>query len=207
VSGGWTFNTEAGLQHDEAHVTEALEDRLFQDVGMPRLESYVSVMAARWQIVEDLLWQLATERNLEDAIGVQLDGLGDILDESRGGLTDDQFRLFLKAKILALKSRGRVEELVQILEVLGYTEIVVREQPPAHIQVEVCDVTLARETDRVLRLAKAGGVGLLFVYSSFDASHAFQASGTYAAEEYDADTGAGSVYDATVGGRSAGGFR
>jgi hypothetical protein len=207
MSGGWTFSPVLGVEHDEAHVTEALADRLFQDEELPRLEAYLRVLAARWQVVEDLLWQLATERNLDDAVGVQLDGLGDLLDEPRGGLTDTQYRPFLRAKVLVLRSRGRVEELIQILTVLGYIEIAVREQPPAHLQVEVCDVTLARETDRLLRLAKAGGVGLLFVYSALDADHTFQASRTYATAEYDADTGAGSVYDATVGGQSAGGFR
>jgi len=207
VSGGWTFAVAVGVEHDEEHVAEALGDLLFQDQDLPRVEAYVETMGARWQVVEDFLWQLATERNLDDAVGVQLDGIGDILDEARGGLTDDQYRLFLRAKILVLRSRGRVEELIQILEVLGYTSIAVREHPPAHIQVEVCDVTLALETDRILRLAKAGGVGLLFVYSTTDLAHTFQASGIYGAAESDADTGAGSAYDPTTGGESAGSYR
>jgi len=207
MSGGWIFTKAAGVEHDEAHVAGVLEDMLFQDEEMPRAEAFVSIFGARWQVVEDFLWQLATERGLDEAVGVQLDGIGDILDESRGGLTDDQYRLFLRAKILVLKSRGRVGGLINILLVLEYTAIVVRETPPAHMEIEVCDVTLARETDRVLRLAKAGGVGLTFIYSQYSEFEIFQASGTYAAEEYDVATGAGSVYDAATGGYSAGCYR
>ena len=207
MSGGWIFDVAHGVAYDADHVGEALADLLFQDVGSTRVESYVSTAAARWQAIEDLLWQLATERGLDDAVGVQLDGIGDILDEARGGLSDDQYRLVLRAKILAIKSRGRVEELIEILEVMDYTSIVVREQPPAHIQIEICDATLVSETDRILRLAKAGGVGLLLVYSDYDEDHTYQASGTYDAAEYDGDTGSGSVHDPTTGGRSAGGIR
>jgi len=81
---------------------------------------------------------------------------------------------------------------------------VVRETPPSHQEIEIMDCTLASGTDRMLRLAKAGGTGLTFVYSSFSAGETFQASGTYAASEIDSATGAGSVYDAATGGRSAG---
>ena len=204
MSGGWIFSVAVGVEHDKSHVAQALGDMLAQDKGKPRAEAFVSVVAARWQAVEDFLWQLATGCNLDDAVGVQLDGLGDILDEPRGGLTDNQYRLFLRAKILVLRSRGRVEQLIQILKVLGYVTIVIRETPPSHLGIEVMDCTLASETDRMLRLAKAGGTGLTFVYSSFSADETFQASGTYAASEIDSATGAGSVYDAATGGRSAG---
>lgn len=195
------------IEHNESHVAEALADRLFQDKDLPRAEAWATVVGERWQGVEDFAWQVATERDLDNAIGVQLDGLGDILDEPRGGLSDDQYRLFLRAKVLVLKSRGRIEQLIQILEVLGYTDLTITEQPPAHIQVNVCEVVYAHETDRILRLAKAAGVGLLFAYSEYESEYMFQASNTYAAVEYYANSGAGSAYAPLTGGRSAGGLR
>lgn len=207
MSGGWTWTKAVGVEHDEAHVAEQLAQTLDQDREKPRIQALDTILATRWQTVEDLLWQLATERDLDNAVGVQLDGLGDVLDEGRGGLSDDQYRLFLRAKVLTLRSRGRVEQLLQILGVLGYTHMVIYEQPPAHMQIEVLDCPLALETDRVLREAKAGGVGLTFVYSQYSAAEVFRASGTYAASEIDSATGAGSVYDAATGGRSAGCFR
>lgn len=207
MSGGWVFSPAVGIEYDADHVEEQLAQTLSQDLEKPRFQALDTILATRWQVIEDFLWQLATERGLDDAVGVQLDRIGDNLDEPRGGLSDDQYRLFLRAKVLTLRSRGRVEQLAQILQVLGYTHLVIREQPPAHLQIEVLDCTLVHETDRVLRLAKAGGVGLLFVYSQYSADEVFRASGTYATAEYDYATGAGSVYDVACGGYSAGGLR
>ena len=186
---GFDFAAPTEIEHDESHIVEALEDMRFQDKGMPRAEAYVEVIAARWQVVEDLLWQLATERDLDGSVGVQLDGLGDILDERRGGLTDDQYRLFLKAKILVLRSRGRLEELIQILQVLGYSGISVTMHHPAKIEILVCEVTLVDETNRILRLAKAGGVGLYFVFSSYKIEELFTFSDSLATDTLDAARG------------------
>lgn len=78
------------------------------------------------QAVEDALWQLLTERDIDSAVGAQLDVLGKIVNEARGGTSDTDYRLRVRARILANRSTGTHEDIYRVFRallagVVGYT--------------------------------------------------------------------------------------
>ena len=64
--------------------------------------------------LESTLLALLVQRNVSNAIGAQLDVLGRIVDEDRNGLSDDDYRRFIGAKILVNRSSGTFPELIRI---------------------------------------------------------------------------------------------
>jgi len=179
---------------------------------MIQYRALASILAERWQVVEDFVWQLATERGIDDAVGVQLDGLGDILDEPRGGLGDEAYRTFLRAKILVFRSKGRIIDLAEILRVIlpesGFEDLRIQAHPKcAHVQIEATEVAHPPQTWRAINLARAGGTVITFVYSFFAAEENFTASENPSIEEYDNSTGAGWEGDPNLGGRVGGQYQ
>lgn len=64
--------------------------------------------------LESVLLALLTQRSVATAVGSQLDVLGRIVDEDRNGLSDDDYRRFIQAKILVNRSSGTFPELIRI---------------------------------------------------------------------------------------------
>lgn len=100
------------------HITDAIS-RLPAQFGSKRkivamLTAFVRPAAA----IEDALYQLMTQRWIDTAYGVQLDTLGDIVGQLRAGLTDNEYRLYLSARIATNKSRGGREDLIRIARLI-----------------------------------------------------------------------------------------
>jgi hypothetical protein len=72
----------------------------------------------RIQEVEDGIWPLLGERGISGATGDRLDGIGQILNLERGGLSDTDYRVALTAETLVLSSRGSVEDLLKVAQAL-----------------------------------------------------------------------------------------
>jgi hypothetical protein len=113
-----------------------------------------------------------TLRNLDTATGVQLDGLGQIVDEDRKGASDDLYRAILRAKVIALRAKGRLEEMVSVISFLaGDTAIIdVSELYPASLRFQAFDdnvliTGIPAALERLLRLAKPAGVSLSVIAS------------------------------------------
>lgn len=124
------------------------------------------------QDLEDAAWGMYEGVQLDNAAGVMLDQYGELLQEKREGITDDeQYRALLKAKIVANVSRGRIEDLIAIvttaLDPLGTPTVTVRELPPlgAHVEVEGVTVTnpLRERVRRLLSKARGATVRLQFI--------------------------------------------
>ncbi len=135
---------------------------------MRKLEDPVA-LATAWltqvQAIEDAFWDLLLQADLENAIGAQLDQIGELVQLARGVLDDTLYRPLLRAGIRARRSNGTGEDLIAIatlaLQGTGIT-FSLREghgsaviEPHAFLPEGFADVFL-----RVLRLGKAGGVQL-----------------------------------------------
>lgn len=70
------------------------------------------------QDVENALQQLLTERTIDTAVGVQLDVLGRVVGQARGGLPDDDYRRYLRARIATNRSNGVTEDLITIMSLV-----------------------------------------------------------------------------------------
>lgn len=138
-----------------------------------RVESLIGALATPAQSLEDTLLQLMIERGVDTAVGVQLDVLGRIVGQERGGLGDEDYRLLLRARIAANRSEGTVGDLLLVVRsALGLPAepVVVHQQYPAAVVVRVLTQPLT-DTEAaliagLLRDAAAAGVRVILESSS-----------------------------------------
>jgi hypothetical protein len=176
--------------------------------SQPRLQAWLETYLDTYQDLEDVAYQVMTDRWPLTAIGVQLDNLGKIVGQERGELTDDQYRLFILARILANKSKGRAANIGEILEILGFPTIDIWEHYPAELHVSVAGADFGELVIELLDDAKAGGVMLRFTFSDEDEDNVFQMANTLGADDTDANSGFGDLGETTqtTGGYFSGGF-
>lgn len=174
----------------------------------PRIESLLcDVFIQQIQELEVALFDLRTETTLDDAVGVQLDVLGVIIGQGRLGLGDENYRVLLKARVLANRSDGQLETLIAIL-VLIYGEpvtIVATTPDPASVRLEVLSPATFDEVvvQGILEDAKGGGVRLVYVFIEQAVSLTFSfADGAVA--EIDPNQGFADSVAPGTGGRLAG---
>lgn len=94
-------------------------DRLpSQMAGKPNIEALLTVLLRPGQDVENVLWQLLTERTAAIATGVTLTAIGNLVGQPRNGLTDDEeYRPYVMARIASNKSDGTIPTIVRIARV------------------------------------------------------------------------------------------
>lgn len=103
----------------------ALTNRMFQ-----LIEPFINQI----QEVELVLDDLRNFRDLDNAEGQQLDGLGEILNEFREGATDTDYRKTLKLKVIINASNGEPEGVIQFVkEITNSTKVIYQEAFPAGV--------------------------------------------------------------------------
>ena len=146
-------------------VGEAQANLISQFRGRANIEALLDALVTQCQDIEDTGFEIITETAIATAVGVQLDGLGDIVGIERGGSADAEFRVRIEAQVLVNKSSGTIPQLLEILEVLGASSITLSEYYPAKMEIQVDSilaggVIAANAVDE----ARAGGVGLGFAW-------------------------------------------
>lgn len=169
--------------HDLSHVTEALANLAGFLKNKPNTASLVTAYVAEVQALEDALWQLLTQRDLNSAVGAQLDGLGDILGFSRGGLNDTDYRLQLRAKILLDIISGGINEIIALLQDLipGAAITIVQSFPAAFTALTSIAPSDPTTVGNLLRSGTAAGVGSQLIYSTVALSSTFTTSSSLVA--------------------------
>jgi hypothetical protein len=152
-----------------ADTTQQGVERLTAKRRTPRVVQIVQAVTRPLQALEDLQLDLRGALLLDTATGGWLDRLGRIVGEPREGATDQDYRRFIRARLLINASEGGIAQVIRIAELLtdtgvvqysdafpaGYGLLLVTSAPPS--------ATLqARIRDRVER-ATASGVGVSLV--------------------------------------------
>lgn len=114
ILGGAEDSPSAPLACNDDVVIQGVARLIEQYVGKPRLEELLRIYLEQVQEAEDAAWQLATERFVSVAVGVQLDGLGEIVGQPRLGLSDDDYRAAIRARIRANNSEGTAPDLYSV---------------------------------------------------------------------------------------------
>ena len=132
--------------------------------GGPNNEALLRALLTGYDLFEEEVWKVVESRNLDNALGVALDGLGSALGEARLGRSDDDYRAALRVVILARKSQGTPEDLLGIVaaSIVDWTYL---EEYPACVRLEVFGPT-ALAIFKYLLQAKPAGVRLGFVHST-----------------------------------------
>lgn len=193
-------------EHVTDHVTRALARVIQQYKGLPKIEGLIAAHAAQAQEVEDALWDLGTKRYLDDAEGVQLDRLGEVLVEPRGALLDAQYSLVLAARIRMLRSSGTVEDILAVMRcVLPTQTLALIQWYPAAFTLDVHEQIDAEDVDilaRILRRSRAAGVRGQMIYTLSDPDETFLFAD--ADVEQNSDTQGFADTAMTIGGYMAG---
>lgn len=152
------------------YLGEARSRLLEQFTDKPRIDSLLKAWSAEAQQLEDEMWDFFIMRLLQNMpVGDLLDKLGGIVGQPRNGSTDDEYRVFIQARIRANRSDAHRETLIEITEILvgALTGIQVRELYPPAIEIEANDVAPNAFIiwHDFLHIAKAAGVRLDFIFS------------------------------------------
>jgi hypothetical protein len=152
---------------NEQHVAEAIDHLIELFKYGPRNQAIVAALVGQFQELENAAYQLKQAFDLDTAIGLQLDILGEVLGEDRKGRDDDDYRAALRVVILVSKSHGTIPQLLSIAQGMSPSASV-NITEPGTMTLQINLSTLGSATLRtvfdMLKRAKAGGVRLLVTY-------------------------------------------
>lgn len=144
------------------------------------IQKIINVYTAQIQELEGLLSDLDIRIDLDNAEGVYLDAIGDIVQQSRTSLDDAIYRIFIKGKIIVNTSNGTPEQLISASKLLtGSAEIFLLEYFPAAVSVMGTTPIIAG-LEQIMHdmLKKAVPVGVLFDYiGTYEEDNAFSFDG------------------------------
>ena len=81
------------------------------------LEEYIACNLDQLQVIENELQKFKNVRNIDDATGVVLDSIGEIVGEDRNGREDNEYRIAIKYRIVLNYSNGEPESLIQAVRI------------------------------------------------------------------------------------------
>ena len=182
------------LTEKTTHAAESVARLISKFKGKAKIEGVVSAQGDQAQDEETAFFDLLENRSIANGVGVQLDGIGEIIGEERKGKSDALYRIFLQARALVNSSSGTAPQINEIADLLidDANNQVYREYYPAAWKIRVDDeFPSSSDIDAVAELlggAKAGGVRAFVEYTETDDDDTFSfADGDVA--QTDADKG------------------
>lgn len=192
---------------DETVVESALARLTSMYSDKPNIVALVQALATRGQIVENALFSLAQGQLFGNAVGAQLDDIGNLVGADRNGLSDAQYRLLIQGTIAENCGNGTLASLLTIASALWETgDIVIRTPSAAEavkasawVSLEIGGSQLPANLDSlavsIFRKALAAGVDLISVTKTTAlGSTAFAFAGSTPG------AGFGTLLDNTLGG-------
>ena len=192
MSYAWDTTPHIGDLEAADHTTEGVANLLPGYDGLPRVESWLSAFLTQIDSLEALLQDLLALRSVYTAEGVQLDTLGEIVQQPRGDLLDPEYRVFLLGKIYANMADGQTEQINELLsDILGSAVVEVREYWPAGLGIYADLVAYPDTVNALLANVVGGGIGYTFDSNVVAEANSFRYSTVIDAEESDASQGMG----------------
>lgn len=161
------------------HVAAALS-RIPSQFQKPKFQKLIRAFTYHANELEQVMWAVLTQRSILNAVGAQLDVIGNIVGQDRNGLSDDDYRRFVLARVAADRSHGNIEELYRIAElVLNDTTVTMalNEEGLTTIRLTLFGAVTDNNAQILftfLRVAIAGGVRILLEWSNEILAQTFQ---------------------------------
>lgn len=162
------------------HVQQAVDRVLWQFDDSDRLIELIRALNLPIQTLEDAIYPLFDGRALDNAVGQQLDNLGQLIGIPREGRPDEEYRVLLQTEIFILGSQGRISDINQLIKLIYGEEAIfrIREEYPAELTVEIIEPKLTSPPlERVKRVLPAG-VRLNLITNNNDTDRLFTFSDT-----------------------------
>lgn len=177
------------LEHVTNHVERAVARLPQQFRGKVNVEAFVAAVCQPGQDLEDALWDLYSERDVNTAVGDQLDDVGGIVGEERQGRDDDTYRRFVRAKISVNKSKGTALDVLTVASlVLDFTfteaDFLLAQSGIAAAALTIDGASVDRElatllTEKFLRKTVQGGNRIGVRFNPDNANRAKWGTATY----------------------------
>jgi hypothetical protein len=158
------------------HIDQGLARLITRYRGRPRFAAWCASHIRQSQLLEDACWELVKSLDVDTADLPRLTLLGKIVGQTPTG-TLEEFRRYVKTRILVNRSRATAPNLIKIATII-FGVVTFRTMPMCSIVIEADNpVTISPEYGfELLRRAKGAGIRLQFVFSD---ESAFEfASGT-----------------------------
>lgn len=102
------------------HADQARRRLLSQDWDAPRIVALFESLGVGVQTLEDVTFDVLLSLDVNTATGEQLDRLGALVGEQRGGLGDEDLRRFIRARILVNVCDGTADAIIEIWRTITY---------------------------------------------------------------------------------------
>jgi len=152
------------ITKNDNHVQDALDTRIEFFKNKVRFGDLLTSFVGEVQEVEDALFQILDDTNLDTAQNQQLDDLGSIVGEARFGREDTLYRGAIATRIMLNKSGGTIEDIIGLIRgVAGDVQVNLREYSPAAFIAEIVDpidplLIDPNQIGIIVKSGKAGGV-------------------------------------------------
>lgn len=149
------------------HVDQGLGKLIQRFKGKPRFAAWCKSHLKQVQLLEDACWAFLNSLDLDTADLPRLTLLGKIVGQPVVG-TLEQFRLYVKVRVLVNRSRGTAPNLIKIARIL-LGDIKFTAYQPARITIEALAPLAGRDpvySILLLREAKLAGVALNLIGQS-----------------------------------------
>lgn len=177
---------------------------------LPLFMALIGQLGGQVQLIEDALWALYQAAFLDTATDVWLEYIGSIVGEAREGFVDLDYRRLIKARILANRSSGSIDEVIAVIATaleIDPTLLFLRAEEfyPASMLIELAidvnpSLDLQNRVVRILARARPAGVRLMFNVQP-SATNTFSCGDSGNAQpEIDALQGFSDTGDLTTGG-------
>ena len=170
----------ASIAHIADHVERAKARLVTQFRETASHGKMVELLTSEVQVLEDAIFSILSTASIDLSSGAQLDRIGKVLGCARDAHTDAQYRVFLKAQILANRSMATAPELLTILETIlaayNANDLELVEWYPAAFILRIVDAIGTVEPAalaRVLHVAHDAGNRCLLEWTGANDDHTF----------------------------------
>lgn len=126
------------FSNDPSMVLEAQELTLSQFENSPLFLGMINAFVSPLQDLQDTLYSILTQTFVTNAVGYQLDIIGQYVGLARQGFGDDIYRLFIQVKIAINNSQGTPNQIITIMMLItGATNCLYLQYQPASMDLQV----------------------------------------------------------------------
>lgn len=126
----------ASLAPDVDHVTRGLSRLPEQFKDSENFKHLIQIFLEEIQEIEETIYDILRFSSLDQAVGIHLDRIGEILGKRREGMSDEEYSRYLRVQVSLNTSQGTIPTLINLWKYLLNTDNVnYKEEFPAGVQL------------------------------------------------------------------------